>query len=251
MEIKMTQATNMPLFYTKPQPLNAETHGELALNTDAITYTFAQNTNSVPLNATEFGRAVKHYPIVFVDSNPAAPVAVMGLRDAQNLFVSAEGKWTENTYIPQYVTRYPFIFLENPDQGQFILCVDTDSSLVKTGGEHKFFDGTEATELSKKALEMCTNYQAQFNFTVDFVKTLKDHDLLTTNQADIVLANGEKISLSGFQVVDEAKFNALQDETILDFHKKGYLALIHAHFISMLNWGSLVDMAADQTITKQ
>jgi hypothetical protein len=243
--------TGLPLFYTRPQPLNAETHGKLALNAENINYGFATNTNSVPLNATEFGRALKFYPIVFVDSNPAAPVAVVGLRDSQNLFVSPEGKWNENTYIPQYVTRYPFIFLENQDQGQFILCVDTASDLVKEDGEHKFFEGTEATDLSKRALDMCTNYQAQFNFTVDFVKALKEHDLLTANQADITLNNGEKMSLSGFQVVDEKKFNELSDAIILDFHRKGYMALIHAHFISMLNWSNLVDSTATQNVTKQ
>ena len=248
----MSQNTGLPLFYTSPQPLNAEVHGNLALNAENISYNFALNTNSVPLNATEFGRALKHYPIVFVDSNPSAPVAVLGLRDAENLFVSVDGKWSEKTYIPQYVTRYPFIFLENQEQGQFILCVDTDSELVKEDGEHKFFDGKEVTDLSKRALDMCTNYQAQFNFTVDFVKALKEHDLLIPNQADITLNNGEKLSLSGFQVVNEKKFNELSDEVVLDFHRKGYTALIHAHFISILNWQSLVDATAlKEPITKQ
>jgi hypothetical protein len=97
---------------------------------------------------------------------------------------------------------------------------------------------------------MCTNYQAQFNFTVDFVKALKEYDLLIPNQADIELKSGEKLSLSGFQVVDEKKFNELSDETVLDFHRKGYTALIHAHFISMLNWQDLVDATVSQETGK-
>jgi hypothetical protein len=39
--------------------------------------------------------------------------------------------------------------------------------------------------------------------------------------------------LGGFQVVDQARFTALPDTVVLDWHRKGWLALVHFHLASL------------------
>ena len=56
-------------------------------------YGFSRSSNAVPLNAVEFGLAVRHYPIVFTSADPALPVVVLGLRSGQNMFVGDDGDW--------------------------------------------------------------------------------------------------------------------------------------------------------------
>ena len=43
------------------------------------------------------------------------------------------------------------------------------------------------------------------------------------------------------RVIDEAKFNALDDATVLEWRRKGWLPLIYCHLISASNWANLVD----------
>src|SRR6185436_2186295 len=82
------------------------------------------DTNAIPLTASEMAHAARTYPIVFSGAAPTVPFAVVGLRDHENLFVDPQGVWRDDSYIPAYVRRYPFIFSEVPNSQQLVLCVD-------------------------------------------------------------------------------------------------------------------------------
>src|SRR5690349_9602721 len=94
--------TPMPLFYKSPRPLNSQSDAGLSL-AQHPDYRFAAETNSVPLLTSELATACKHYPIVFAISDIAQPLAVLGLRRGENLFVDGEGQWAGKHYIPAYV----------------------------------------------------------------------------------------------------------------------------------------------------
>lgn len=73
---------------------------------------FAGETNSVILAGVEFSEAAKEYPIVFTQAgDKVVPVALLGLRNEENLFVDGKGGW-DGRYIPSFVRRYPFILAE-------------------------------------------------------------------------------------------------------------------------------------------
>lgn len=57
-------APEPPLLYRRPAALSPFLHVEFSLEGEGD-YGFARATNSIPLNAVEFGLAVRHYPIVF------------------------------------------------------------------------------------------------------------------------------------------------------------------------------------------
>jgi hypothetical protein len=57
------------------------------------------------------------------------------------------------------------------------------------------------------------------------------------------------MTLRGFDVVDEAKFNALPDELFLDWRRRGWVHLIYCHLMSMGNWARLVDLAAKHGVS--
>jgi hypothetical protein len=65
----------------------------------------------------EFAIAARDLLIVFAgnDAKDAGPVALLGLRQNENLYVDAEGQWAANTYVPAFVRRYPFVLAEKPD----------------------------------------------------------------------------------------------------------------------------------------
>src|SRR6516164_2928685 len=135
----------LPIFYSRPRPLDAT--GDRGLSLQPVTdFGFARATNSVLLGAAEYPRAMRSYPIVFTSSEPRVAVAVLGLEGNENLFVGADGKWRHGDYIPAYVRRYPFIFLEQPGRSELTLCVDEASGLLTQSGEYPLFDGAEPTQ---------------------------------------------------------------------------------------------------------
>ncbi|NBX04234.1 MAG: hypothetical protein EBR02_09310, partial [Alphaproteobacteria bacterium] len=67
---------------------------------------------------------------------------------------------------------------------------------------------------------------------------------LIPTQSDVKLANGRAITLSGFQIINEAKIKDLPEATILDFHKKGWLPLIYFVLLSSSNWQKITNIAS-------
>jgi hypothetical protein len=233
----------LPLFYGAPRPLDSRRHaGKRLRATNDLG--FARRTNSIPLNGIEFLLAVKHYPIVFTASEPAVPVAVVGLRERENLYIRPDGSWETGAYVPAYVRRYPFIFLEHAGGGQFTLCIDEGSGALSNEEGEPLFEGDAAAPAALRARDFCSAFRAQAIATRAFADAVQAAGLLVENRAQVTLKDGRALGLSGFRVIDEGKFNALPDETILDWRRKGWLPLIYCHLISTSNWANLVDRAA-------
>jgi len=238
--MKSDSHDELPLFYRHPRPLDVTTHAGLSLKTDAG-FGFANQTNAVPLAVSEFSLASRHYPIVFAGSPNLAPHAVLGLHTGENLFVGADGKWAEDCYIPAYVRRYPFIFLELKDQQKFALCIDEQSDLLVKGGENPLFQDREPSAVTRSALDLCTAFQGHFASTHEFSMVIKGAQIFEEYSANIEFKSGEKMTLGPFQVVNEEKFNALEDQTFLDWRAKGWLAPVYFHLAAFHNWAGLVN----------
>jgi hypothetical protein len=229
----------LPLFYTRPVPLRAESHRHHAL-AKAADFGFAANAGAVPLNAVEFAAAAHSFPVVFTGGSEPMPVAVLSLTGGRNGFVDADGAWRAGEYVPAYVRRYPFIFFEQREAGQYTLGVDAASTLLRADGEGQpLFSNDGPTEAVQRALEFCRAYQRELLATQQFTKALRDADLLLKRSLNVRRGDGSTQQLSDFQVADEKKLKALPDEVVLDWHRKGYLGAIGAHLISLGCWPRL------------
>lgn len=237
-----TAAKNLPLFYRNPMPLDAEKHGNLGLVKN-FNLSFTRTINAVPINMIEMPQICHHYPIAFSPDNNAAPVAILGMRDGENLFVDENGNWQPDTYIPAYIRRYPFIFSEMPDSDQLTLCVDLDNKIVSEDGEQKFFDEEgKPSQLSQNALEFCKAYHAAAQQTQSFSKVVQEYDLLVDRQAEITVQGNKKISFSGFKIIDEEKLSKLDDDKFLEWRRKGWLPFLYAHLFSGSQWQRLTSL---------
>lgn len=235
-------ADSMPLFYKQPVPLDAKKHAKMGLKKD-IGLSFASHVNAVPVNMIEMPQVCHFYPIAFSPDANATPVALLGLRDNENLFIDAKGKWEPNAYIPAYIRRYPFIFSELPGSDQLTLCVDTAGDMIKEGSDQKFFEeGGEPTQLAKNALEFCKSYHAAAQQTLAFSKALASSGLLVDRQAEISTGDGKRINFSGFRIIDEQKLAELDDADFLEWRKKGWLPFLYAHLFSGAQWQRLTGL---------
>ncbi|HUN46918.1 MAG TPA: SapC family protein [Stellaceae bacterium] len=241
-------APQLPLLYRSLSMVEAARHGGKSLKSQ-IGYGFARGTHAVLLNGNEFDAAARHYPVVFAPAPQLAALAVLGVRPNINLFIDARDGWRPGTYIPAYVRRYPFIFHESDDHQQYTLCIDEASGALEDGGARPLFVDGKPTELTQNALQFCAAFQRDHVATRAFVTDLDERGLLIPNEAAITFVSGEKLTVTGFHIIDRDRFAALPDSVILEWRRKGWLAWVYAHFVSQGSWSLLADLAGTPPVT--
>jgi hypothetical protein len=227
------------MFYERVVALNDNTHGKLKVR-PATSFAYAAGTNSVPLLVSEFFEAAREYPIVFArgEAGPV-PAALLGLREAENLYVDREGKW-DARYVPAFVRRYPFVPGKGP-QGELLVCIDEASPCFDTKeGEALFVGGKPSTQL-EHAMKFLTEFHQAAAATELLGRRLQELGLLRQTDSLAQLNDGTQFRLNGLSVVDEAKLRALDRDAVQELFANGTLAAVHAHLMSLGNLGALVD----------
>lgn len=227
------------LFYETAVPLSASRHADLAI--EASDYAFSQAINSVPLTTIEFTAAATEYSIVFAgQSGNVMPVAILGVRAAQNLFVTAQGQW-DAKYVPAFVRRYPFVFASSDQGKSFTLCIDEAfPGFNRAGrGQPLFNVDKKASPYTENVLKFLKSYQVEFQRTQEFCRMLEQLDLLQPMQAQLQVNEGERMSVGGFQAVDRAKLKALPSEKLAELTRNDGLETIYLHLQSMRNFGQM------------
>ncbi|MBU6249302.1 MAG: SapC family protein [Xanthomonadaceae bacterium] len=226
-------------FYERPVPLNRTAHKDLRLK-GIPTLKFAANVHSVPLTAVEFPAAARDMPILFAGNgiHDAGPMALLGLRQNENLFVDANGLWVPGAYVPAFIRRYPFILAEKPEgQEGDDFTVFLDEAYEGFGSEEgeRLFkeDGTDA-EMLTNAVNFLGEFQQHVERTHRFMDQLRKHDLLEPRNIRLE-KDGNAITLNGLFVVDEEKLRQIDEKTAHEFMKDGTLGWIYAHLLSLAN----------------
>jgi hypothetical protein len=225
------------VFYERAVALNRERHQQLKIEVQPNHYAFAAKTNALPIASTEFADVAREYPIVFVEEGGGSYhlAALLGLRDAENLFVDAGGMWRADAYVPAFARRYPFVMAGSDEQDRFIVCVDeTYAGLNAEKGTALFdADGKESAYL-QRVLDFLRVYHAEMLRTREFAKRVAELGLLESKVITIE-KGGQKQVLRGLAVIDDAKLHALPDAQVIELFRAGYLRWIEAHRLSMAN----------------
>lgn len=240
-----SEDSELPIFYHSPRPLDRvkDASAHLSRPTD---FRFAAGTNAIPILMDEFPLAAAYYPIVFTEGPDPIPAVVVGLESDTNSFIDRKGHWLAGVYMPAYVRRYPFILMDDPENKQFVLCIDEDSNLVGEKGDFPLFENGAPSEFTKNAIQFCAILRRQGEMTDAFVKALIEQDLLVPYNSSITLPDKSALDLGGFLVIDPQRFNTLADSIILDWRNKGWLNFIYAQLISIHRWQTLADLLREQ-----
>ena len=236
------------MFYGRPEPLSPEAHGKLKLKTIAAPFGFAAHAHIVPLQVSEFGPAGLSYPVIFV-GEPRAPMAVLGMRQGDNLFVDAQGQYEDFAYIPGFIRRYPFVLAGNDVEEQLVVCIDRDAPMLGEEGDTALFEDGKLSAMAQSAVQFCSDFETERRRTDHFVARLKALDLLEPKTASFTPRNpdgsaGPPVQLADYFAVAEDRLKALGDADLRDLHDTGALRQIYMHLNSMFNWERLVGRAA-------
>ena len=228
--------SNTMLFYKNVAPVNKQRHAKWGI-VSKNQFHFARTINSVPLTAIEFPAASKEFAIVFAKSGDGVmPIAVMGVRSGENLYVDQQGDWQAN-YIPAFVRRYPFVFSSSDEGKTLTLCLDEDYEGCSADGEGErlFTDDSENSPYLTKVVEFLQEYQNHYRRTQAFCKKLEDLELLEPMGAQFKTPDGRDGSLSGFLVINREKMKNLAPEKLSELAKTDELEMMYLHVNSMQN----------------
>ena len=210
---------------------------------------FAQRANAIPISHSEFQPASRHYPIVFTSAEGGgspAVVAVLGMTAGENLF-GAEGGWASGTYVPAYARRYPFcmarVNVDKVEQKNRLICVE--KSALDDAGE-SMFDGEGQPSQKWQDLErLLSEYEADLERSREMCAILADYGLLEPFSMQATLkADKAKMQMTGMQRVAEKKLEDLNAAQLKNLMRKGILARIYMHLLSLENFGKLLDRKA-------
>ncbi|MCF8057296.1 MAG: SapC family protein [Desulfocapsa sp.] len=209
-------------------------------------FSFASATGSIPLMGIEFVEAAKEFPIVFFKNEEGEyiPAVLLGVEEDRNHIVSPEGEW-QAFFVPAYLHRYPFLSMVGENEDSLKICIDeTYPGLDAEKGEPLFQeDGTPGPVLSE-AMKLMQAYHFQMEHTTDFCRRLAEHDLLEPKELTAQLVvQGEPTSykVSGVHIINEKKLLALDQEKVMDYFRKGEMAWIYCHLISLNNLSRVID----------
>jgi hypothetical protein len=242
-----------PFGYREVVPF-LKTHKVRLLATGEVAQ-FAQKANAIPISHTEFQLVTREYPIVFTTGDQGksfAAVAVLGMVGAENLFVS-DGGWAKGVYVPAYARRYPFcmakVSVNKAEQKERLICIEKEH-LDDQGGEAMF--GADGKPAAKWAgiERLLSEYEADLERSREMCSTLADYGVLEpfTMQATLK-KDSSPMQLTGMHRVSEKNLEALNAAQLKNLMRKGYLARVYLHLLSLENFSRLLERKAARPAT--
>lgn len=232
--------------HRQPLALDSVQHRNLKLRVPVTDWSLAAHLNAMFVAVSEFGDTCREFPIVFVRAGKdlegqeqVAPVAVLGLTQNQNLYVTGE-RWRAQ-YVPMVLRVYPFCLGRLSDD-RFAVCVDMAWPGVNQDEGRALFEADgKPTELLSSMQQHLEAMEADIQRTRLVGRRLLELDVLRDMRFDATLPDGSKHSVDGFLTVDDKKMTELPDSVVGELHRSGVLGLIHLHWVSMGNMRRLID----------
>lgn len=223
-----------------PVQLDNNTHRDLRIVTTRGA-AWGDDVMTTPVFLSEFRSVQANYPIVFqpADNGPGMqPVALLGLRAGENLFLDAHG-W-DATYIPLALERGPFMIGRAADR--LMIHVDIDSPRIGRGeGEPVFLPHGATTEYLERVNAVLGAIHHGVETMPAFVAALLRHELLESFVVDIEAADGSQNRLAGFHTIHEERLAALDAASIAELHAAGWLSAIYMVLASTAHLRDLIE----------
>jgi len=221
-------------------PVSPKTHAGKKIQPQK-SFAFAAQNTVVPVVANEIAMAARSFPLLFLKQDKELGLfALLGLPKEKNVFVDKKGIWLGD-YVPATLRRYPFIFATSDDKEGYVLCIDEESGLLSDDeGTPLFDEDNKKSDFLEKVFNFLTDYQRGALATQEFCREMERLELLTPFNIELKTGTEKNIKIGGMLSIDEKKFNNLSDEDFIALRKKGFIALIYAHLLSLGNLSALL-----------
>ena len=203
----------------------------------------AEKQHIITLRVSEVSYAANQFPVFFSRTNDESNWMISAINSFEmdkNLFVK-DNNWT-GSYVPIGMQTYPFFLMQKEGkEKEFCIGIDEkNSAFSKTEGEPLFMEDEKASPMLSRAtqlLELELNNEVQ---TVKFGRYMDEHKLIKEVDVLVKYQDGRINTLKGLNTVDEAAFNELSDEDVLEMRKLGYLLPMYSMLTSSFQLNTLL-----------
>ena len=206
---------------------------------------FCRKLTALAISLAEFTVAARDYPIVFASLDRGrsfAPVIVLGLAPAMNLFIDEAGEWDRGTYLPAFVRRYPFciskLYVDGEAKSERVVCVA--KACIDAAGMPLFDAAGGAAPGWQAAERLLCEYETDLDRTAQMCAALARLQILEPFTLQLLGENRPQLKLAGMHRVSEAKLRDLKAAGHKMLVGKGLMGLIYAHLHSLENFPRLV-----------
>ena len=222
--------------------LDKEKHKSLKISS-LDTLSFAKSMNFIPLVANEVALVASAFPVVFTADEEPSIITLISL-GSDSLAINQEGKWIA-PYIPSYLRKYPFALAatkENPEQK--VILIDEESPLFsKSKGKQLFKKNGEQSETLTHAIDFLRTNENQMIVSKNVAKVIAQSGILENREVSVGEGDEQKVLVNGFKIVNRDKLNALSDDVLADWVRKGIIGVIDAHLNSLTHIDTLFKLA--------
>lgn len=240
------QLSGQVMFYRQPEPLSIDKHRGLGVKRVERPFQFLLAAHVVPITVNEFGIAAGSFPIIFAGANKT-PLAVMGARSGENVFVSPTGDVDPEVYLPAFARRYPFVFAADSSGDRLVLCIDRAAPMIGENPDVPLFSGNEPSQYTQEAMEFCKEFERHRRTSENFLALMNEMNLF--EQKSVSLTNRkpdgteEQQTIAEYFAVDEEKLTNLPNDKFIKLKENGALGPIYAHMVSLLQWPKIIQRA--------
>jgi hypothetical protein len=178
---------------------------------------------AIPVLLGEFSLASRSFPILFaVDGDVVEPVVLTSLGD-HNAFLRRDGSWDPDVYLPAYVRRHPFGLVARDAARPEDLALVIDAHL----------EGVNADAVLRRALAFREAFHRDAVDTREFCLALRERGLLVPRKVRRARDSVHDPNYNCLYVVDLVAFVALDNDDVLEWNSRGWLAGVYLHLISL------------------
>lgn len=239
---KKQQQTQGKKMYKNLVVLDKTQHAEHKLN-QLSDMAFAKDVAIVPLVINESALVATDLPVVFSAGDKQSLIAIASLGGGC-LTINEQNKWT-TPYIPIYFKKYPFSMARTKeDEGQRVILIDEDSPAIsKSKGKKLFKKNGDKSDVLQAMVDMLVSAENDALTTQNIVDAISASGILEDMEISLGEGDEKKVLVNNFLVVNRDKLNALSDDILADWVRRGIMNFIEIHIKSLENIQKLFDIA--------
>lgn len=225
--------------------LESKNLGSIKINEDVYDVPSYHTRNSYVI-VTELQRLSATFPTFFIknpDTGQFSLVCLLGFAKGENLFLE-NGHW-ETQYIPLNMRRFPFALgshKKDDGEAESVVLIDLDDPRVNEhDGEVLFNERGFPSRLLEDNISILKMLEDGQSSTTSFIQKLLALDLVIPANFQITFDNGETQKIEGLYTVNQDVLNGLDDEAVLELHKKNYFEYMYMMIASIGQMKTLID----------
>jgi hypothetical protein len=194
---------------------------------------------TLPVYGAEVSQLALQFPLGFVRQGEGFVLHLLCSISAElgNVWITEEGKWL-GAYLPAIFRQQPFIILPN-EQGEKVVCIDEESTLLGDNGSSLFEDG-KPSEFLNAMIEFLEKLHVNGLSTQKAIDLMASFDLIVPWEIKVKQSEEKEIPVEDFFKIDEVKLNQLDDSEWIALKKVGAMPFIYGQLLSMRNLGTLM-----------